>query len=99
MGKIKDHYDTKGKQTNGISTTTNRTDKLYMTIQGRKIDQHILETNQQIETQAGFTMLIDSCCDSHIFHEIVQYRQFDQLAIRGLHSKLTWNVMLLHGLM
>ena len=26
-----------------------------MTIQGRKIDQHILETNEQIETQAGFT--------------------------------------------
>ena len=27
MGKIKDHYDTKGKQTNGISTTTNRVDQ------------------------------------------------------------------------
>ena len=60
---MKDHYDTKGKQTNGISTTTNRADqcpgnvsyKLYMTIQGRNIDQYILETNEQIETQAGFT--------------------------------------------
>ena len=26
-----------------------------MTIQGRKIDQHILETNEPIETQARFT--------------------------------------------
>ena len=34
---------------------TNVSYKLYMTIQGRKIDQHILETNEQIETQAGFT--------------------------------------------
>ena len=49
------------------------------------------------ERQCG--RMIDSCCDSHIFYKIVQYRQFDQLAIRGLHPKMTWNVMLLHGLM
>ena len=53
LGKIKDHYDTKGKQTNGISTTTNPADQYI--IQTIKIDQHILETNEQIETQAGFT--------------------------------------------
>ena len=29
--------------------------KLYMTIQGRKIDNHIIDNNEQIETQAGFT--------------------------------------------
>ena len=36
-------------------TLTNVSYKLYMTIQGSKIDQHILETNEQIETQAVFT--------------------------------------------
>ena len=29
--------------------------KLYMTIQGKKIDKHILDNNMQMETQAGFT--------------------------------------------
>ena len=29
--------------------------KLYMAIQGRKIDNHIIDNNEHIETQAGFT--------------------------------------------
>ena len=43
--------------------------------------------------------MINCCSDSHIFHTVLQYRQFDQLALRGLHPKITWNVMFVHGLM
>ena len=43
--------------------------------------------------------MIDNCSDLHIFHTVLQYRQFDQLALRELHPKITWNVMLVHGLM
>ena len=29
--------------------------KLFMTILGKKIDRHVLESNKKMETQAGFT--------------------------------------------
>ena len=81
---------------------TNVSYKLYMTIQGRKIDQHILETNEQIETQAGFTtggqiednLFVLQCCIEK------SYRMKKELIVTCIdYSKAIKRVKIIEALM
>ena len=56
----KNNYDTQSEEAHCSTikahiALTDVSYKLYMTIQGRKIDNHIIDNNEHIETQAGFT--------------------------------------------
>ena len=58
--------------------------KLYMKIQGKKIDDHLIQNNEQIETQAGFT----SGCQIEDNLFILQYQIW---RLTSEHKYYQWN--------
>ena len=59
MEKIRHQDDSENQETDGSTlrpiALTDVSYKLYMTIQGKKINKNTLDNNVQMDTQAGFT--------------------------------------------